>query len=580
MRSSQQLSTWVVYLCILAGIAIAARIDDLDVVNEYTEIQRSDPFDPRLFHTLYANGTINTGKPLAITLEECEKCVGSGMERYPTLDIQSRFATWIVPLFLLIVSMPFAPLGVGNTASVIIHVLADPISSFESQVSRLAHLQRRLKYCHSCLGQMPDNLKIAVAMTIVAHEESGPRSYQETREKLIAGGERRGRSQGYRIPSDTLTTKDRPALIDIFDNLLGKKSFPLDRKQQLQRVTFLEMANQLSDIRSSSLSKAVFGVVIYLLTITTAFIHIDTDDYKPHTDHSIAMAVLYSWLVPTVLLGALVGGFGKKQSAGDILARLYQKSSDIEARGCSEASDQEAPSIYLPQQHQAFSSPLRTCSSPSRFEPDLVLWLRLLELEIEHSDYSYLCWSGGNGTFRPRQGSWGKRKPWITAIAHFPVVCSVLCAFLISYISPTTGVGCRSLFQVLLGATWVVNACITEMIRNRTQSARKQWCYVRIKNAIIFLPQTIVFIAVFIGLFNSCLCWSAWFSLGSKAHVLLKSNNEVRRLSKTIFPALTAVAVISQLILLGCIWYRFRRGARLFHLTDEERYKIQPRAGG
>ena len=592
MRYSQRCSTSVVYLCILAGIAIAARIDDPAVIDYYAELQQSNPSDPRLFPTYNANGTIITGKQhLAIPLSECELCTGAGMKRYSTLDIQSRLATWIVPLFLLIASIPFAPLGVGNMASVVINLLADPISSFESQISKFTYFQRRLKYCHSCLGQMPENLKKAIAMIDVTHEESGPEADQKARdeesgtgadhkstETSFTGEKGQRRSQGRQMSSGGFIM-DRPTLLYIFAKLLGGNSFPLNRKQQLHRITCLEVANQLSDLRNPSLTKAIFGVIVYLVSVSDAFIHIATDDFKPHTDHSIATAVLYSWLVPAVLLGALIGGFGKKQSAGDILAQLYQKSSIIEAGGCNEGSDQEAPSpIYLPQQHQAILLPLRTCSSQSRVEADTVRWLRMLELETEHTDYSYLCWSGGNSTFRPRQSSWGKRHSWITAIAHLPVTCSVLCAFFISYTSPTTGVGCRSLLQSICGATWVINTFITEMIRNPSRSAKKQWLYIRIKNTIIFSAQCIEFFAVFFGLFNSCFCWSAWFSLGSNAHVLLNNSHEVKRLAQTTWPALTIVAIVCQLILLGCIWYCFRKGARLFHLSDEERYKIPRRA--
>lgn len=540
MRYIQRCSLSLVYLFILAGIAIAACIDDPAVIEYYTELQRSDPSDPRLFHT---------SKDLAITLKECEDRCGSGMKRYPTLDIQSRFATWIVPLFLLIASIPFAPLGVGNIASVVINLLADPISSFESQASKFAYWEQHLKYCHSCLGQMPDNLKRAIAIIAVAHEESGPGADEKWGEK--------------------------PTLLYIFGILLGEHSFPWDRTQQLHRIACLEAATQLSDIRSPTLSKAMFGLIIYLMSLSVGLIHMATDNITPHTDHSIAMAVMYSWLVPAILLGALIGGFGKKQSAGDILARLYQRCSIIEAKGCNEGSGKEALSpAYLPQEHQAFLSPLRTCSSQSGVGPDTVRWLRLLELETEHSDYSFLCWSGGNSTFRPRQSSWGKRRPWITAIAHLPVTCSVVCAFLISYTSPTRGVGCRSLLQSITGATWVINACITEMIRTHTRSAKKQWRYVRGKNAIIFLAQSTGFFAVFFGVFNSCFCWSAWFSLGSKANVLLDNSDEVKRLVKTTLPALTIIATVGQLILLGCIWYCGRRGARLFYLSDKERYKI------
>ena len=578
MRFSQHFSILAVNLCVFAGTSVATHIDDPAVIDYYANILQSDPQDPRLFHTPYANGTSATSKYLAIPLKECDKHCGSGMNRYPTIDIQSRFATWIVPLFLLIGSLPFAPLGTRNMVWVIVHLLADPISSFESQVSRLAYLQRRLKYCHSYLGQMPDKLKKAIAMITIAHEDSGPDADQEVRRPSITRGRGQGREQ---FDSERFIMKDPPALLDVSNVLLGENALRLDRKQQLQQIHYLEAANQLSDVRNSALSKAAFGVLVYLVTVAAAFVHVSADEFDDRTGHSVAMAVLYSWLVPAVLLGALVGGFGKRQSAGDILARLYQRSAVLEERDFSDGFGQAKPTIaYIAKEQKGLMFHLCTCSTRPRAEQNITKCLQMLEIETEHSDYSHLCWSGGNITFRPRKSPWGKRKTWITAVAHLPVISSVLCAFFISYTSPTMGLGCRSLLQLVFGAVWVISACATEVIRNHTQSARKQWHYVLIKDTIILLPQSIIFFAVFFGLFNSCFCWSAWFSLGSKAHVLLKSSSEIKRLAATVWPALTVGVIGSQLILLGCIWYAFRKGAGVFHLPDEERYKIPRRERG
>ncbi|KAL8795207.1 MAG: hypothetical protein Q9195_002218 [Heterodermia aff. obscurata] len=423
---------------------------------------------------------------------------------------------------------------------------------------------------------MPDNLKKAIAMITIAREDSGLDADQQVWGLPIIRELAQGRKQ---VDPEGFIMKDPPALLDMFDVLLGGNPLALDRKQQLQRIQYLEAANQLSDVRNSPSTKAVLGVLVYLVTVAGAFVHVEAGEFDDRTGHSLAMAVLYSWLVPAVLLGALLGGFGKRQSAGDILARLYQRSAALEKRDFSGGFDQEKPDpVYLPDERKGVPFHHWTSSTRSRAELDITTCLQMLELETEHPDHSYKSWSGGNSTFRPSQSPWGKRQTWISGIAHLPVLFSVLCAFFISYTSPTEGVGCRSLLQVVFGAVWTISACATEVIRHCTQSARKQWCYVLIKDAVVLLPQSVVFFAVFCGLFNSCFCWSAWFSLGPKAHVLLKSSTEIKRLAATVWPALTVVGIGSQLVLLGCIWYRFRNGARIFHLSDEERYNIPRRA--
>lgn len=113
-------------------LAVATQIVHPDIVQYFADIQRQNPFDPRLVPHYHKNGSVIRENIIDVTLAACNDKCGAAWNGYPSLEIQTCLASWTIPLFLLIASIHYAPLGFVNTISVIIHLLGDPISSFES----------------------------------------------------------------------------------------------------------------------------------------------------------------------------------------------------------------------------------------------------------------------------------------------------------------------------------------------------------------------------------------------------------------------------------------------------------------
>jgi len=78
----------------------------------------------------------------------CEAlCAGKrGWIFYPPSDIVSRFWMWMLPLFVLLANIHFAPLGWLNALCVTAHVLGDPIDFMGSLNTRLEVGSRLYKY--------------------------------------------------------------------------------------------------------------------------------------------------------------------------------------------------------------------------------------------------------------------------------------------------------------------------------------------------------------------------------------------------------------------------------------------------
>ena len=537
----------MVAICIIycfVVLAVATPIDSPEIVQFFSDVQRENPFDPRLVHHFYANGTVIRENFTDITLTACNDQCGVGWTPYPTSDIQRRIATWQIPLFLLIGSMHYASFGFWNTVFVIIHLLGDPVSSFESLLSKLRRLQKHHDICVGELSALPRHVQKAVAMILAAYEE-WDHEIPVYSEKLSA--KYKGEHYEYaKLEDEAEEMEQNPDMFHILNEWLGSSTEVLNPKLVQRRCAYLQAANEMSDCRDSGFSKTLLGVINYITVVAASFVHVAAGEFNNRTGHSIAMSMLFSWLIPTIFLCSLVGGFATKRSSEDVLERLYQRFKVIEDKNfdIGGKSSNAIPAISRISGGSDHADPLT---------------------------YDSLEWSGGNYTFRPRQSCWGERKLWTSCVAHLPVICSTLIAFGISYTSPTAGVGCRSVLQLFYGISWISSAWITRLIIQKIDSAYCQWLYTRIKDLVVFLAQAVTFFLVFGGWFNSCFCWSAWFSLRGKAHVLLSPSSVIQSLAGTKWLGLTLSSILGQLFLVACIWAYFRKGAALFHVSDEDR---------
>jgi len=551
-------------------ICIAIAVDDPVCYQQFLDARKTDPNDPRLYYDRGANGSIVETNHTMVTLPACIQACGNAPNAYNILDIQQRVSTWIVPLFILIGSMHFVPLGKWNAAQVTVHLLADPINSLRCLLSKLATYQWWHDRGQRCM-ELPPETRKDIAMIMLAYD-----AWQEI---LTCRA-------GHQI---------EPTGEDVFETLQKW----LEESPQDKRLARLDAcrtaAYELADCRASGLSKTLIGTVNYVVIIGASLVHIINGDFNNRTGHSIAFAMLYSWLIPTVLLSSMVGGFNSKYSSAATLNRLYTDLINIERD-----SNNPAPRNALPQ-----LSPFTSIPGES---PIAV--------------YESLPWCGANYTYCPPKSHWGRRNPiGITAAASVPTLLAMFSAVFMSYTNPTVGIGCRSVQQFGFYVAWVVSAFLTYYIQfedavpihsqiriaedptkpsseheehaaepaqqagnpgNGNANAnpsphptapKRQWHRVLAKDACILIPQIAFFLAGFAGWFNSCFCWSAWFNRLGNAYVVLDPQELILALARKTWPLLTFIPIFVHMLFVFGIWIVFRGGAGLFSVSEEERKK-------
>lgn len=563
----------VIAVSTLLGLSMAMAIDDPNCYQPFLDLRKSDPRNPQLWYGRDTNGSIIETNHTMVTLPACNQACGMAPNAYNILDIQQRVSTWIVPLFILIGSMHFVPLGKWNAAQVTVHLLADPINSLRCLLSKLATYQFWYNEGQRCTD-LPAETRKDIAMIMLAYD-----AWQE-------------------ILSCRAGHQIEPTPKDVFETLQEwlRESQQLPEEKRLARLNACRTAAyELADCRASGLSKTLIGTVNYVVIIGASLVHIINGDFNNRTGHSIAFAMLYSWLIPTVILSSMVGGFNSKYSSAATLNRLHTDLINIERD-----SKDPAPTNAVPQ-----LSPFTSIPGES---PIAV--------------YDSLPWCGANYTYCPPKSHWGRRNPiGITAAASVSTLLAMLSAVFMSYTSPTVGIGCRSVQQFGFYVAWVVSAFLTYYIQfedgvsnhspiriaedptkpsseHEEQAAeparqagnpgngnakgnpsphptapKRQWHRVLTKDVCILIPQTVLFLAGFAGWFNSCFCWSAWFSRVGNAYVVLDPQESILALARKTWPLLTFIPIFVHMLFVFGIWIVFRGGTGLFSVAEEERKK-------
>jgi len=235
--------------------------------------------------------------------------------------------------------------------------------------------------------------------------------------------------------------------------------------------------------------------------------------FNNRTPHSIAFAISYSWLISAVILSAAAGGFSNQHSVETILDRLKRK----------------VPELGLP------TWELGTTKSG-------------IEAGATGMNYGYRSTASATAKHESgigpqgEQDSKGGQHTCGTWVAIIPLVASTLCAFFISWYTPTEGLGCRSLHQASLLFLFILSHGGTFLIQRfliHGQARTYQYPCIIIKDALVAFTHLTFLCLAFSGFYNSCFCWAAWFSRGpQKAAVTIYFEEYFYVKLRSVWPAL------------------------------------------
>jgi len=277
--------------------------------------------------------------------------------------------------------------------------------------------------------------------------------------------------------------------------------------------------------------------------------------FNNRTSHSIAFAISYSWLISAVILSAAAGGFSNQHSVETILDRLKRKVPELGLPTWELGTTKSGIEAGATGMNYGYRP---TASAIAKHEPGIG--------PQEEQDSK-----GGQPTCSLAQLD--RKPPRRTWVAIIPLVASTLCGFLISWFTPTQGLGCRSLHQASLLFLFILSHGGTFLMQRfliHGQARTYQYPCIIIKDALVAVTHLTMLCLAFSGFYNRCFCWAAWFSRGpQKAAVTIFIEEYFKVKLRTVWPALIFSALTVQFMFSAAVILGKPR-CRIFKKTTEE----------
>lgn len=306
----------------------------------------------------------------------------------------------------------------------------------------------------------------------------------------------------------------------------------------LRRLAFLEQTNQLAELedllgkcriaggqlresRVSSTRRSVIAVMAYAIALfTTLSSNLAQKSVAVHTPHTIALRELYYWLVTAVALSSAVGAFPTEKTAAKTLKPVVEALDgldEVRRRG-----------YVLP--------PLSLAK-------------------------------GGSQGHCPQKRASVRSLPLI-ATATLSVTGAWAFSFVMSWVTPTAGLGCRSFMEIGFFCAWVLNFLISYGVSRRSKGTWPSALF--LCDLIIAVPTVLCLFLAFRGWFNSCQCWAAAWTLPKPLHYFIPTNLQLQEvhLVATYYGIIAGALGLQALISAGVLLH-FRHELRLIYGETE-----------
>ncbi|KAL9614975.1 MAG: hypothetical protein Q9167_000617 [Letrouitia subvulpina] len=291
--------------------------------------------------------------------------------------------------------------------------------------------------------------------------------------------------------------------------------------------------------------------------------------------HSIAFSALYYWILPTVILGSIIGVSQTDAAIPRILKR-FQADLDREplTRG-TELPDLPHNEKYV-----------------RKFNGGIYSWLpafkRLFQAESDrgNSAAAPLLDSPSHPNVAPNRR---RRNLSPTAsraqriwqyfrsgfLPNIILVFSVLTAILISALVPPEGWGCRNIGQVSISCVWLLSAQLDQFTRLvpflHNNEMALLWI-IGIKDLLATLLTMGGIVITQIGIFNQCACYTKNGRTGLPLPEMPEVAKVLMRRLNTTYPAISFAAIGIQLIIIpSFVLFRCRHAVRVYLQRDEDK---------
>jgi len=495
------------------------------------------PLDPSEYPGKDDSVNIPSGN-LTIPLSQCYKICGPGYTRYPLTDILKRAALWLIPVFMLVGNFQFPPLGPLNSFFIAIHLLGDPIHTVYSLLVKLEVSQR----IHARWVNSPPPIREG---ELYQDEKERRRALRDIATVNVLFDEWNYSAVGV-----------YPQMRRLFDRLEGEK-----------RTDFIaacrEAAHKLSDSRVNDSLRTWLAVGGYIVGVIAAYMKTLESGLSNRTPHTLGFAILYSWLIPAAVISATVGGFAKTRVGRRVIRDVKD-----ELRDDWTIAD-PADVTYL-----------STVRLPFLNDPVLKEFTSLEESFSFFGSYSFrhntsLKFPSPSALETRRAHTWNRPNWFLLLLSCLPIIIATFNAVLLSWMHPPNGLGCRSLTQIVYCITWLLSALFTRLA-GKLFSGKYYFRLVNVKDLIFAVMQIGFRLAVLVGYYNSCKCWSNYFSLTRRGPAFLEvvQPKELADMVRIRWPVIVIVALSAQGLVLLIICLCLGKGLKIFDRSEAEQTQI------
>ncbi|MCJ1406150.1 hypothetical protein MMC19_000215 [Ptychographa xylographoides] len=408
-----------------------------------------------------------------VPIDKCYKFCGDSFGYYDLPDVFGALTTWVIPLFSLLANMHFTDSTLEGlkwpcVSRILNHRLLKPFWSV---------IKPQLPKHFVCSVQLAN--PIGTIWSLAA--------------KLHLGQQLWNHCKKCGLPLDAEGRKDITNLCyylddfghELFEDRVNRLIQLLNNGTRLRKSAMVsqiayryvkETSRSLAFARVRNTRHTIFAVLVYigmaissLLTFTTS----NGLDYSlPHT---IALRELCFFILAQVILSSAVGAWSQQGAPQAITRKFALRIYEIETN-------------------------LRD-GQPG-------LWKHLASKEIA-------LWDGGSYVFRPQKRKKSRARSvgefscenlnlGLLGVSCFIVIFAFVASFIISYSTPTKGIGGRGLAEILYIAIWILNFFIelwmTREIRGDDEHHRKQiFICTWLKDGIISLFGLLFFFLPFMG---------------------------------------------------------------------------------
>ena len=563
MRQHDRTSVLLILLFFFSPIAVALDRSKCNAkVGAALQNGTMSPNDP-IFYRL--NGVPkSTPGDIWLTIDGCEAQCGKKFDWYK--DLGPRLTIWLIPVIILVGNVQFAVLGKPTSLLTILHLLGDPIDSAWSLLTKLEASNR----CWDLAAKL---------------SSSGDPNHIRDRATILAAIHEL-------IDIDESPDKYYLQLFNVEGlNSEGKDAIHL----LLQRI-----ADELSDSTQNQMSRTWLAILGFVHTVVGAFIDAVGGTSSSQPGGRIGIAMFFSWLLTVALLSNITPTFTSRRTCLRALERFARESHRVQNDPVYKASDdllksppaiadpssrlESSPSAQRPHRRSVEIRDLRMFSQPKAS----YAWGIPQTFSTFHDSQA---WSGSIYTYYankelfhvvPRNNldseRWQKRETskWtLSLIAAMPLVFAESTSFLIIWFTPTFGLTCRHFPMLGVFLVWLISPVITHiMYTTRFARGKWHWRFMLIKDAMIAVPALVVILITACGFYNSCVCWSSYFSRGRQnAMVILDPNSTRRHNAETIYPGLVGGCLALQLLVFLIVMRMTKRGRAL--LRRDEKVKTR-----